>query len=147
MSIEIKRVTEENLSAILELHVSENQKSYIETTEECLNEALEESCYQPVGLYKDGDLVGFAMYGIFKSENDRVWLDRYLIDEKYQGKGLGSEILEALINHLAKEYNCNEIYLSVYDDNECALHLYGKFGFRFNGEFDINKEKVMVKII
>ncbi|MEG0133234.1 MAG: GNAT family N-acetyltransferase [Clostridium sp.] len=147
MSIEIKRVTEENLSAILELHVSENQKSYIETTEECLKEALEESCYQPVGLYKDGDLVGFAMYGIFKSENHRVWLDRYLIDEKYQGKGLGSEILEALINHLAKEYNCNEIYLSVYDDNECALHLYGKFGFRFNGEFDINKEKVMVKII
>lgn len=149
MSIEIKSVTKENLVGILDLHVAENQKPYIETTEQCLKEALEESWYEPAGLYKDGCLVGFAMYGLFISEsgNGRVWLDRYLIDERYQGKGLGSEILGILIKYLANKYNHNKIFLSVYDDNKCAIRLYEKFGFEFNGEFDVNKEKVMMKVI
>ncbi len=147
MSIEIREVTEENLKSILELKVGEGQESYIETTEQCLKEAAEEQWYEPVGLYKDRCLVGFAMYGLFINEdiNGRVWLDRYLIDGKYQGKGLGSELLEALINHLADKYNYDEIFLSVYDDNMGAIRLYEKFGFKFNGEFDVNKEKVMVK--
>lgn len=148
MNIEIRNVTEENLSGILDLHVGKGQESYIETTEECLKEASEESWYEPVGLYKDQCLVGFAMYGLFINEgtSGRVWLDRYLIDERYQGKGLGSKILEALINHLYNKYNRDKIFLSVYDNNECAVSLYKKFGFEFNGEFDVNKEKVMVKV-
>ena len=89
------------------------------------------------------------MYGFFPidGKNDQVWLDRYLIDEHFQGKGLGNIMLEALITHLIKIYNCNEIYLSLYEDNKRALHLYQKFGFQFNGELDINGEKVMVKVL
>ena len=48
---------------------------------------------------------------------------------------------------LIKIYNCNEIYLSLYGDNKWALHLYQKFGFQFNGELDINGEKVMAKVL
>ena len=49
--------------------------------------------------------------------NRRVWLDRYFIDKKYQGKEYGSIFLKQLTKHLLKKYNCNEIYLSVYNDN------------------------------
>ncbi|MGG7163476.1 GNAT family N-acetyltransferase [Clostridium ihumii] len=147
MKIDIKDVNKENLKDILELNVNESQSSYIETTRQCLNEAEECNSYRPVGLYSDGVLVGFAMYGLFKDEgkNGRVWLDRLLIDKKYQGKGLGHIMLEALINHLTQIYNCDEIFLSLYEDNKCAMHIYEKFGFKFNGELDINNEKVMVK--
>lgn len=149
MNIEIREVTEENLKGILSLSVNEAQKSYIESTKQCLEDALEYSCYQPAGLYRDGDLVGFAMYGLFPREgqNGRVWLDRYLIDERFQGQGLGSIMLEALITHLVKLYHCDKIYLSLYDDNQHALNLYQKFKFKFNGELDINGEKVMVKAL
>lgn len=149
MEIEIKKVTKENLKEILSLHVKPSQKTYIETTKECLDDAKECDCYRPVGLYSDGILVGFAMYGFFPSEGNggRVWLDRYLIDEHFQGCGLGNIMLETLINHLIMLYASDEIYLSIYDDNDCALHLYRKFGFDFNGELDINGEKVMVKNI
>ena len=149
MSIEIREVTAENLKEVLSLHVSEAQKSYVESTKQCLKDAIECNCYRPTGLYKDGSIVGFAMYGFFPidGKNDQVWLDRYLIDEHFQGKGLGNIMLEALITHLIKIYNCNEIYLSLYEDNKRALHLYQKFGFQFNGELDINGEKVMVKVL
>ncbi|MFE4894194.1 GNAT family N-acetyltransferase [Peribacillus butanolivorans] len=147
MTITINEVTNENVNAILKLGINTKQKSFIETTEHCLEEAMECKYYKPVGLYSDNSLVGFAMYGFFpeEGENGRVWLDRFLIDARYQGLGLGSIMLKALIQRLTKEYNCNEIYLSVVEDNQAALHLYKKFNFTFNGELDINKEKIMVK--
>lgn len=147
MNIEIKGVTKENLKEILSLHVSVNQKSYVESTKQCLEDATECDCYKPAGLYQNGILVGFVMYGLFPKEGQkgRVWLDRYLIDECFQGKGFGSIMLNAVIEHLIKIYHCDEIYLSLYEDNQRALHLYQKFGFQFNGERDINGEKVMVK--
>ncbi|MFE4240150.1 GNAT family N-acetyltransferase [Peribacillus butanolivorans] len=147
MTITINEVTNENVNDILKLEINTKQKSFIETTEQCLEEAMECKYYKPVGLYSDNSLVGFAMYGFFpeEGENGRVWLDRFLIDARYQGLGLGSIMLKALIQRLTKEYNCNEIYLSVIEDNQAALHLYKKFNFTFNGELDINKEKIMVK--
>ncbi len=36
MSINIKAVTDDNRAAILDLHVSQNQLSYIESTKVCL---------------------------------------------------------------------------------------------------------------
>lgn len=87
------------------------------------------------------------MYGAFEYPNNetRIWLDRFLIDHHFQGKGLGKKMLQALIEHLNKIYNCDRIYLSLYEDNQVALALYQKFGFEFNGELDVNQEKVMVK--
>ncbi|MFF2458813.1 GNAT family N-acetyltransferase [Peribacillus simplex] len=147
MKTTIHEVSNENVMDILKLQINEKQKAYIETTEQCLNDAKECKYYRPVGLYSDDTLVGFAMYGFFpgEGENGRVWLDRFFIDAEHQGFGLGNILLEALIKRLIKEYDCPEIYLSIVEDNQAALHLYRKFGFAFNGESDYNNEKVMVK--
>ncbi len=67
-----------------------------------------------------------------------------MIDEHYQGHGYAKPILSSLINKIIEEYKCKEIYLSLYEDNEIAYKLYKKLGFDFNGELDINGEKVMV---
>lgn len=82
------------------------------------------------------------MYG--RLEDDRVWLDRFMIDSKYQGKGCGKASLDFLVNHLKNEYNCDELYLSIFEDNKMAIKLYKDFGFKFNGELDYGGEKVMV---
>lgn len=147
MSIEIIAVDEKNLREVLSLRVKKEQRTFIETPEQCLKEAETETWYEPAALYNDGIMVGFAMYGVYfgEEEGGRIWLDRYLIDERYQGQGLGNLILEALIQYLGERYEQRAIYLSVYDDNEVAVKMYKKFGFNFNGEFDINGESVMVK--
>lgn len=149
MGITIHDVTKDNEEEILRLSVAESQTNFIETTEQCLGEAKECAYYKPVGLYVDNKLVGFAMYGHFpnEKENGRVWLDRFLIDANYQGKGYGTIMLEVLIDKLVQEFSCPKIYLSIYEDNHSAIYLYKKFGFQFNGELDVNDEKVMVKNI
>ncbi|KAA0965719.1 GNAT family N-acetyltransferase [Sporosarcina sp. ANT_H38] len=149
MSISIHDVTKDNEDEILRLSVAESQTNFIETTRQCLEEAKECAHYQPVGLYANNELVGFAMYGCFPEaqEQSRVWLDRFLIDANFQGLGYGTIMLQSMIEKLVQEFSCQKIYLSIYEDNHSAIYLYQKFGFQFNGEFDVNDEKVMVKNI
>ncbi|MEJ8307174.1 GNAT family N-acetyltransferase [Saccharibacillus sacchari] len=147
MQTEIKKISPENVQAVLDLRVAPDQTSYIESTAQCLEEAQECSFYVPVALYAENELVGFAMYGFFPGEDEsgRVWLDRFLIDRRHQGRGLGRIMLSSLLDLLYEQFGPCDIYLSLYEDNQGALRLYEKFGFRFNGELDMNGEKVMVR--
>ena len=148
MNLIVKEVDKNNYKEIINLKVSNEQKNYIETVEECLEEANIYPIWRPVGLYHEEKPVGFAMYGLFVDEgrNGRVWLDRFLISDENQGKGYGKAGVKLLISRLYEEYGYDEIFLSVYEDNENAIRLYKCLGFKFNGEVDINGEKVMVRI-
>lgn len=145
MSINFKKVNNENYKDILNLKVASGQENFIETTAQCLKEAEELSLWNPVGIYDDEKLVGFAMYGLFQDEgkDGRLWLDRFLIDKKYQGKGYGKKSLDLIIKKISLEFNKDEIFLSIYEENNLAVELYKRIGFKFNGELDINGEKVM----
>lgn len=147
--ITIHDVTLENYKGILELKISAEQKDFIETPYECLAEAAECGLYTPVGLHVDDHLAGFAMYGFLPEEDgkERLWIDRFLIDEKYQGKGLGTCFMKEIIKELEYKYEQQPIYLSVYVENEAAIHLYKKLGFSYTGELDINGELVMARKI
>lgn len=148
MDIEIIPVTNKNYEDVLNLEIFEHQLNFIETTKQCLKEAEELPLWKPVGIYINNILVGFSMYGKFLSEgiDSRVWLDRFLIDKRYQGKGYARPVLVKLIELIKFEYNCSEIYLSIYEDNIKVVSLYKSLDFCFNGELDINGEKVMVYV-
>lgn len=147
MKISYENIGESNRKEALNLHVKKSQVGTIETVEECLEEADQLSLWRPVIIKIDDVAVAFAMYGLWVDEGSegRLWLDRYFIDENYQGRGYGKIILEDLVNKLKTEYPVDKCYLSVYDTNLPAINLYKKLGFVFNGEKDINGELVMVK--
>lgn len=142
--VEIRPITPENREAVLRLHPGESREDFIESTAACLREAAVERQYRPVALYAENTLIGFAMYGQFAEEGGRVWLDRLLIDHRFQRKGYGSAALRALIRQLQLEYRCGQIYLSVYRANVHARKLYKRAGFRRNGEVDTKGEEVML---
>lgn len=142
----IKKVDKTNEKAVLQLKIAPSQDGFVETVQQCLNEAKQKSCWRPVAIYDDETLIGFAMYGFFWQylPAGRLWLDRILIDQRYQGQGLGTIAIKTLIAQIRKEYLHQKIYLSVVEQNKPAIRLYQKLGFEFTGELDINKEKVMV---
>lgn len=139
---EIRKVTPANKAEILSLSIKENQRNFIEPIAECLDEAEEDPRFIPVGLYVDKVAVGFGMYGKFK---DQVWLDRFLIDERYQGNGFGKDFLKKFISFLEEKYPQNDIHLSVVPGNERAIDLYQQFDFQFTGEVVAKTERVMRK--
>jgi ribosomal protein S18 acetylase RimI-like enzyme len=51
------------------------------------------------------------------------------VDEEYRNNGIGHQILD-FIKKYAKENNYTDLKLTVNEENECAIHLYEKVGFR-----------------
>lgn len=144
MEIEIVPVTAQNRAQALAMGVGPGQEGTVEPVAECLREAEQVACWRPVLLLCEDEAVGFAMYGHWARE-DRVWLDRFLIDAPRQGQGLAKACLGPLLSRIEAEYGCQRIYLSVVEGNRIAERLYERFGFARNGERDIHGEHVMVR--
>lgn len=149
MEIKILPVTEQTREEITALRILPEQSGYVETVEECLKEAANNARWNPVGIYADEKPACFAMYGFFEKKYyppaGRLWLDRFLVDLHFQGKGIGKAAMEHMLGRLAAEYPQKDIYLSVIAGNDAAIHMYREFGFEFIGEKDIHGEDVMVK--
>ncbi|MCL1138884.1 GNAT family N-acetyltransferase [Shewanella pneumatophori] len=161
-TLSIQEITPANLPALLNLELNTAQIGFIEPIADCLQEAKEDTRYKPVALYYGEDMAGFAMYGQFDdceqltpsthleqtkraeaSQQTRVWFDRFLIDKRFQGLGLGKGFAKLLLSDLFEHFNCQQIYLSVYPNNLSAISLYQQLGFEFTGELVCDGEQVM----
>ncbi|WP_325048721.1 GNAT family N-acetyltransferase [Peribacillus glennii] len=78
----------------------------------------------------DGDgLIGFTSYG-FRKETNRYQLISIMIGHRFQGKGYGVPSLKAVIDEMVQKCGYRGIYLSVIHDNERAIRIYEKLGFK-----------------
>lgn len=140
--LHFEEVTPSNRTEIEKLEIFPEQSGFIESVSACLQEADALDLWRPVGIYDGSTLIGFAMYGFFP-ELGELWLDRLLIDKRYQHKGYGGQAVLALLDRLRAEYGQDTIYLSVYGDNTGAIQLYQRIGFCFNGRYDTKGERIM----
>lgn len=134
-----------NYEEKIDIKVQNHQTFFIESIDECLNEAKYYDGWNAYKIIIDGEIVAFAMYGQFPEENNRVYLDRFFIDENHQRKGYFRKIMPVLLEKIIKEYSLSEMYLSVFRDNKVAYDLFKEQGFYENDEVDLNGEIIMVK--
>ena len=88
-----------------------------------------------VYIYKiNGEFIGEGALVLDAGDADytipdkRVYVSRMIVKKEYRNRGIGSTILEFLINK-AKEMGFSEMTIGVDKDNKNALHLYRKYGF------------------
>ncbi|MFJ7736358.1 GNAT family N-acetyltransferase [Lysinibacillus sp. NPDC097287] len=136
MNLHFCEVTPNNWRAVAALEVAQDQQEFIESNAFSLAESLYEGKGTSIGLYDGETLVGYAMYGWYSEKEESVWLDRFMIDQKFQGKGYAKRFLVLLIEHFQQLYDCKKIYLSLHPDNKLAMKIYESFGFRLTGEID-----------
>ena len=98
--------------------------------------------WQPLALYDDRQLIGFSMIGA--KQDKSMWLDRLMIDAKFQGKHYGTLFIPLLIDFMKEQYEIERIYLSVHEENEKIIPYYQRFGFINSQRHDPeNSERVM----
>jgi diamine N-acetyltransferase len=138
-NVYFRDIDDTNEFTVRNITLKSGQENFIETVDECLKEASIYPEWHPVAIYKDENIIGFAMYGSFGPNKD-TWIDRIMIDEKYQGNGFGRIAMKKLIDIVSKEYGVNVIYLSIIEENKVAYRLYTSMGFEFMNERDPNGE-------
>ena len=151
MRIRLEKISGNNFRDILALRVGEGQEDFVAPNSDSLVEAYLALAYRgqafPFGIY-DGDTpVGFCMVG-FGADDD--WEDapaiaegtynlwRFMIDERFQGKGFGRAAMKLVLDFIAGE-PCGPAgycWLSYEPDNTAAKALYASFGFEETGAHD-----------
>ena len=119
---------------IIELKI--NDLNYIKEIEEKfssvfltsdISRALENNPYTKFYLYIiDNKVIGFIQIDLIY---DRMEIINFNVLDEYQDKHIGSKLLEYVID-LSIKNNLLNITLEVRSDNEKAIHLYKKYGFK-----------------
>ncbi len=143
MSVELREITYDNFDDCISLKVRDDQSSFVASNLYSLAQAKVDEEVTPLGIYDEGTMVGFLMYGA-DEEDGQYWLLKLMIDERCQGRGYARAAMEAVMERLHSRHKCRELYLSYPLENTGAHRLFSGLGFRATGEV-INGEHVFVK--
>ncbi len=143
--IELKAVTRDNIDELIALDVHEYQRDFVISVAEALAKAYvySDTAY-PFGVYEGDAAVGFIMMGYYEAkEYYTLW--EFLIDKKYQNRGIGRDALGQGIAFLKERFGVSEVYTGVAPGNAAAKHLYGSVGFEPTGLCELGMEEWRLK--
>lgn len=141
MSITLQPVTAENWRALIKLKVREDQTSFVASNLYSIAEAqfgFEEEGhwdFYPFGAYAGDEPVGFVMYCFnYNHSRFQAFIMRLMVDEKFQGKGYGREIMKQVLDVFRANDKIKNVGISYEPSNEGARKLYASLGFVEPGE-------------
>ena len=143
--IDLRPVTRENLKGCIALEVQLGQRDYVAPNVQSMAEAAVLPEADPRLVYADDEAVGFLLFHP-NEKGPGHYIVRFMIDQRFQGQGLGRRALAAAVDWIVLEKGVDRILLSVVPANEPAHALYRSAGFVETGEID-HGELVMEKVI
>jgi diamine N-acetyltransferase len=127
MSISLREITQDNFLACMRLSVRKDQP-FVASNAFSIAESKIFPHWITNAIYSDEEMVGFMMYTKNYEENE-LYLCRFMIDQKQQGKGYGKAALDQLKEIAMSDENIKKIKLSTHPENENGIRIYEKFGF------------------
>ena len=136
--IQFVDVNEENWLQIASLSVREEQKPYLAPPIGILARGyVYRDCgARVIGIANDGQIIGAALVRDFKEEPVGYDLQQFLIDQRYQNRGYGTEALRLILEQLRQEGRFDHVEVCVKKADSEALHVYEKVGFVDSGYVD-----------
>lgn len=127
MKISLTEVSKKNYEAICDLEVTEEQENYIASNTWSLVESAYNQGYSTRAICLDEEPVGFLMWVQDSASKVSIW--RFMIDKKYQQKGIGRTALSLALNEIKKSPKLKEIEICYNPQNPVAKIFYSSFGF------------------
>jgi diamine N-acetyltransferase len=139
---EIRPVTRANWKELIRLKVREDQAHFVASNLYSIAEAQFGDEFEghwdlhPFGIYDDaGAPVGFLMYALnFDHPTHQAYIQRLMVDEKYQGKGYGRFGMQKMLDVFRPDERIRTVAISYEPGNESARKLYASLGFVETGE-------------
>lgn len=127
-TIELRPIDQSNWHACTQLEVTNEQKRVFPAPAVYWLAESAYCGYTPLAMYTDQQLVGFAVYAIDPGD-ESYWIMAFMIDHRFQHRGLGRSGMEELIHYIKEKHACNKIVLGHRPENKRASDLYASLGF------------------
>jgi diamine N-acetyltransferase len=141
VSVMLQPVTAENWRVLTKLKVREDQSGFVASNLYSIAEAqfgFEDEGhwnFYPFGAYVGDEPVGFVMYCYnFEHSRFQAFVMRLMVDEKFQGKGYGREIMLQVLDVFRANGQIKNLGISYEPHNVGARKLYASLGFVETGE-------------
>ena len=143
-TINIERITRENIRACAKLEVAEDQKQFVASNLATIAWAYVDPTFTPYAIVHEDTVVGVAAVEYIPDNDleDKHWVPRFMIGKQYQGKRIGIQAMQKIIEMISKHDDCERIRLSVVPENDGAIQFYKKVGFLETNE-KLDDENVM----
>jgi len=148
VTITFREITSDNYSQVLNLKITPEQEAakFVSPVVRSLADAWfyrDEGIAYPKAVYEDEDLVGFIMYEL-DTEEQQVFIWRFLIDQAFQGKGYGRQTIEVVMEMAKEQAQITKVVADYVDGNEPMKKILLDLGFEETGFNKEINEHIMV---
>lgn len=145
-NVKLVEVNTDNWYECCMLEITAEQQSFLEPNAMSIAQAKFEPTLKPYAICLEEKVVGFLMFNSVQEELDGYWVYRMMVDQHYQGKGIGKAAIQLMISEIEKLPNANKIIVGYHPENQNAHHLYASLRFVDYGD-RFGKEMAVVKTI
>ena len=149
MVVTLGEITDRNREAVLALRVAPGQERFVSSVRSSLEEAAGYPHARPWyrAVFAGGNPVGFVMvsWNVEPRPPEIIgpwFLWKLLIDERYQGRGYGTEVVRQ-ISELVRDEGAMELLTSYVPEDGGPAGFYERLGFAPTGDLDVNGEVIM----
>jgi diamine N-acetyltransferase len=134
--VSLREIRKETLRDITRLKVNPDQERLVATNAESIAEAyFSRDIAWFRGIYADDTPVGFVMLEDNPAK-EYYYLWRFMIDARYQKKGIGQRALDLLFEYVKTRPGAKELYTSCVPGEGSPGPFYEKMGFVYTSEED-----------
>jgi len=140
--INLEFLTEKSIDAVRAIYREDIPVSWVDNADtlwELTQYGLEHNCIgHTYAIKQDDDYIGVILLGEAipwetdpeEMKNEPFYrLMGFVIDNRYRSQGIGSKVLDMVIDTIYKEYGVRPIALGVHKDNHGAARFYERHGF------------------
>ncbi len=134
--VSLREVTRDTLREILRLEVAPHQKGFVATNAISIAQAHfhpEVAWFR--GIYAGDEPAGFVMLHDEPAAS-KYYLWRFMIDHRWQGRGVGRRALALLVDYVRGRPGVTELLTSCVPGEGTPIPFYEKAGFVQTGEVD-----------
>jgi diamine N-acetyltransferase len=138
MEITLQAINPDNWEECIALNVQPHQERLTVPNVSALARSKVFPDSLPLAIYAGRRIIGFMVYQ-FAPDDDIPWIDHFMIDQKYQGKGYGRAALQEAIMLIEAQSERSEIKIALQPDNTVAERLFRSLSFEPTGEMQDSK--------
>lgn len=135
MDVSLREITDENLRPVMDLDVTEEQRQFVAPNSRSIAEACFTTDAWMRAIYAGDAPAGFLLLSE-RRDVPRYYLWRFMIDHRFQGRGIGRAAMEQLIDYVRGLPDAREMYLSYVPHPSGPRDFYARLGFTDTGRED-----------